>query len=362
MKRFALIMAALAVCANAAAQTDDSSTETPNEPEATMPMSSPQLWQVCNETSFVLRLAIASPVSGKMTPRGWTRIRPGDCATPDGTVGIQRFIYAESSRAHQGGIREWKGSTRLCAGDTDFTADATIDCALQDLSLRGYIPVSPDDPVTSFVEEREFGSKAATAGIQRLLKDNGYEISRVDGLSGRRTNRTLSKFLEERELPKNLSIPEQIDALEEAAFNYVQDIGLSVCNKSTEHVWIALGLRKLGNWESRGWWSVAPDTCLQPYTETLKGADLHLYALQEDTPEDPEAEDPRPDRKLISRAIQPAQFCIAEARFSALGRENCADKGYHAADFRILPTDKDGTVINLTDADFAAPSAVGLRR
>lgn len=181
-------------------------------------------------------------------------------------------------------------------------------------------------------------------------------------MTGRRTSRTLNKFLEDQDLPKNLSDPEKIDALEEAAFNYVEEIGLTVCNKSEEQVWTAIGLRKLGNWESRGWWSIAPDTCLQPFTESLEGADLHLYALQEDTPDDPETEDPRPDRKLISRAIQPAQFCIAEARFSALGRDNCADKGYHAADFRILPSDKVGTVLNLTDADFAAPSAVGLRR
>ena len=354
MKRLFLTCLAGLLSAGALAQTP--------EPEAEAPPASPQLWKVCNETSFVLRLAIASPVSGKMTPRGWTRLRPGDCDTPDGTVGIQRFIYAESSNAHQGGIREWKGQTRLCAGDTDFTADATIDCSLQDLYMRDYIAVSPDDPVTSFVEAREFGSKAATAGIQRLLKDIGYDISRVDGLSGRRTSRTLSKFIEEQGLPKNLTVPEQIDALEEAAFSYVKDIGLTICNKSTERVWTAIGLRRVGNWESRGWWSIAPETCLQPFTESLKGADLHLYALQEDTPEDPETEDPRPDRKLISRAIQPAQFCIAEARFSALGRENCADQGYHAADFRILPTDKAGVMINLSDSDFAAPSAVGLRR
>ncbi len=352
MRRFIVGLLTGLLAFNAAAQ--ENSTETAP--------TSPQLWKVCNQTSYVLRLAIASPVSGKMTPRGWTRIRPGDCATPDGTVGVQRFIYAESSRAHQGGIREWKGNTQLCVADTDFTADATIDCALQDLNTRGYIPVSPDDPVTSFVEEREFGDKATTAGIQRLLKDNGYEISRVDGMSGRRTTRTISKFLSDHELPKNLSDAEKIDALEQVAFNYVKDIGLTICNKSEEMIWTALGLRRRGNWESRGWWSVAPDSCLQPFTESLTGADLHLYALQEDTPEDPENEDPRPDRKLISRAIQPAQFCIAEARFSAMGRENCSDQGYHAADFRVMPTDKKGVTVELTDADFAAPSAVGLRR
>lgn len=324
--------------------------------------ATPQLWQVCNETSYVLRLAIASPVAGKMTPRGWTRIRPGECETPDGTVGIQRFIYAESVAAHRGGIREWKGKTPLCVGEAEFTADATKDCADQGMESRNYIAVSPDDPVTSFVEAREYGGKAADAGIQRLLRDNGYQISRIDGLAGRRTQRTLSSFLKDHELAQNLTRSQQIDALEAAALENVKKIGLTLCNKSDERIWSAIGLRRKGLWESRGWWSIEPEDCLQVHKDSLSTSDLHFYALQEDTPADPENEPPRPDKKLTSVAIEPAIFCIAEARFSALGRENCTDQGYHAAIFRILPTDREGMTVNLTDADFTAASAVILRR
>ena len=324
--------------------------------------AAPELWQVCNETSYVLRLAIASPVAGKMTPRGWTRIRPGSCETPDGTVGIQRFIYAESSPAHRGGVREWKGKAPLCTGPEDFTADTEQSCAEQGLETRPYIAVSPDDPVTSFVEAREYGGKAGDAGIQRLLKDNGYDISRIDGLAGRRTQRTLSTFLKDRELAQNLSQSQQIDALEQAALEHVKDIGLTLCNKSEERIWSAIGLRKKGLWESRGWWPIEPEDCLQVHKESLSGSDLHFYALQEDTPEDPENEPPRPDKKLTSVSVEPVQFCIAEARFSALGRENCTDQGYHAATFRVLPTDREGVTINLTDSDFTAASAVELRR
>ena len=336
---------------------------TPSVSAQTADTASPALWQVCNETSFVLKLAIASPVAGKMTPRGWTRIRPGSCETPDGTVGIQRFIYAKSSDSHRGGVREWKGKTPLCVSDADeFTADATLDCAEQGFETRNYIAVSPDDPVTSFVEAREYGGKAADAGIQRLLRDNGYDITRIDGLAGRRTQRTLSTFLKDQELAQNLSQAEQIDALEAAARKHVQKIGLTLCNQSEERIWSAIGLRQKGLWESRGWWSIEPENCLQVYKDSLSASDLHFYALQEDTPDDPENEAPRPDKKLTSIAVEPARFCIAEARFSALGRENCTDQGYHAATFRILPTDREGMTVNLTDSDFTEASAVGLRR
>ncbi len=322
----------------------------------------PQDWQVCNETSYVLRLAIASPVNGKMTPRGWTRIRPGDCEAPDGAIGIQRFIYAESSGAHQGGIREWKGGTPLCATDTDFTADATMSCALQDMTERLYIPVSPDDPKTVFVETDDYGDKAVTAGIQRLLRDNGYEISRIDGISGRRTSKTMAQFVKDQELSDDLNEGAKIDALEQAAFAHVKTVGLTVCNDSSRKVWAAIGQRRKGNWESKGWWSVDPNACLQPVTSSLLDADMHFYAVQEGLQADDESRDQTPDHKLISSAAQPAQFCVADSRFWAMGRENCADKGYGAADFRVLPADKDGMTIKLSDADFSAPSSTGLRR
>jgi len=69
-----------------------------------------------------------------------------------------------------------------------------------------------------------------------------------------------------------------------------------------------------------------------------------------------------PDKRLRSVAASPAQFCVAEAKFSALGREYCAEAGYAVANFRPIPTDNDGIRVTLTDQDFAAPNPVGLRQ
>lgn len=320
----------------------------------------PTKWEVCNETSFSLRIAYAKLVNEKPAARGWQRLRAGSCLTTDIDNGQTKFLYAKSSKAHRGGIREWKGTISICTSETDFQADPTVGCALQDMKERAYMPVASDEAVTTLVEIDNFKTKAAAAGIQRLLQDNGYDISRVDGLVGRRTSRTLSRFLKDNEVPSSAGVEEQLDALEKAAEAKVQTVGLTLCNRSSNSLWTAIGLRRKGNWESRGWWKLDANNCKQVYTESLSAADLSFYATQDGA----RAEDggKLPDRAMRSVAATPTQFCVSESKFSVLGRENCTDFGYKAANFRVVPADKDGLTIDLTDADFAEPSTSGLRQ
>ncbi len=316
-------------------------------------------WQICNETSFALRIATAVNVSGKLQPKGWTKVQAGSCMSQAAPEGTARYVYAESSPAHRGGIREWKGASFLCAGEDDFTADTSIGCALQNLSTRPYLSVDPAEKITTLVEIDDFGSKATTAGIQRLLQDNGYEITRIDGVAGRRTSRTMAQFLKENELPTTLTPQQQLEALEASAGEKMQSIGLNICNKSNAKIWTAIGRRRKGNWESKGWWSIEKDECGQVFTESLISADLSFYALQGGMIDEEGAKGE--DRSLRSIATTPTQFCIAESRFAVLGRDNCADLGYQAANFRALPIDKPGVTIELTDADFGGSANSGLR-
>jgi len=88
-----------------------------------------------------------------------------------------RYVFAESDPVHQGGIREWTGTVPLCVSSDNFEADATKSCQLQNLETRNYLTVDPADPRTTFIEPDNFGKNAATAGMQRLLKDSGYEVT-----------------------------------------------------------------------------------------------------------------------------------------------------------------------------------------
>lgn len=316
-------------------------------------------WKVCNETSFVLRASVAYRLRGRMVSRGWLRFRPGECASVEAPEGEPRFIYAESSDAYQGGIREWKGGTPLCIQGADFTSDPADACKLGDVNTRMYISLDPKDAVTTLAEPDDYGRRAETAGLQRLLKDNGYKISRIDGVSGRRTTRNIAAFIKEAKLAQNLTAAKKIDALETAAKGRLKDIGLTVCNNSSEEIWAATGGRSHDSWQSRGWWTIPVSECLQLIQESLKGLDLHVFARQKNLGADGVA---LPDKTLRNVATTPTQFCITEARFSALGREDCSANGYSASNFRPVITEDPGTTLNLTDADFVANSVTGLRR
>ena len=320
-------------------------------------------WNICNETSFVLRLAVATIKKGKMVPRGWESVRPGACISKTPPKNSGRYVYAESERFHTGRVHEWKGTINLCVDEGDFEADATVSCALQDMSERAYLQVDPTERTTTFIEPDNFGENADTAGLQRLLRDNGYKISRIDGLPGRRTSRTLATFLKDKELGKSLTTGQKFGALVKSATEIQASIGLTLCNKSSQTIWSAIAYQRDGEWESRGWWPILAEGCARPFTSTLKNTNAHYFALQEQpVDEDIDSAKAPKDKRLRTVAAKPRRFCVAEGVFSAIGDEYCADRGYTPVSFRPLPTDAPGTTVNLSDADFALPSASGLRR
>lgn len=321
----------------------------------------PNSWNICNETSFVLRAATAAMQDGKMTPRGWDRIRPGACISKNPPPTSPRYVFAESEALHTGGVREWKGKTKLCVDETDFVADATRSCALQDMEMQAYLQVDPKERTTTFIEPDNFGDKASTAGMQRLLKDNGYKIARIDGLSGRRTARTLNRFLKDNEIERGITDGQKFDALIKGAMSVQSSIGLTLCNETSHKVWSAIAYQNDGEWESRGWWPIETGDCARNFTSALENTNAHFYALQEQPI--PEGEETAPkDKRLRTLTAKPRQFCVAEGVFSAVGNEYCADRGYTPVNFRALPTDAPGLTLKLKDSDFAGPSSTGLRR
>jgi len=315
-------------------------------------------WRICNQTSYVLRIASAYVRDGGVKASGWRDLNSGACLSETPPKDSPRFLYAQSAPIHQGDIREWAGAVELCTSDADFLSDAASDCADTGIS-RKFLAVDPAEAQTDLIEPSEFGDKAETAGLQRLLKDAGYKISRIDGVSGRRTSRTIRAFKEDKSLPRSASTPELFSALIETAQSQKDSVGLEICNDSSTRIWSALATRHQGGWQSRGWWDIEPNTCAKPYNAPLDGTEAHIFALQENTDE---AGKSLPDRHLRTVSTVPSQFCIAEAKFSARGREFCAENGYNIANFRPVTTENDGTKITLTDTDFAEANPAGLRR
>jgi uncharacterized membrane protein len=315
-------------------------------------------WQVCNETSYVVRTASAFMRGAGLSAKGWEMVLPGSCIALTTPQNGPRFLYAESIDAHQGEAREWKGTTPLCVdGDADFTSEATQDCRLANRVERDYFAVRPGEPVTTLTEPSDYGrNKALVAAQQRLLRDAGYSVSRIDGITGRRTSRLLRDFRRDKDLPASLTGEPLLLALIEAARTAQSNTGLEVCNDGSADIWTAVALREDdGGWRSRGWWRARPDQCTRPLNIPLDGAEVHIFALQDDG----EGGD------LWMRSVSttpPAQFCIAESQFDALGNEMCADQGYSVASFRPVEAEDSRARVRLTDSDFAAQQPGGLRR
>jgi len=313
-------------------------------------------WQVCNETSYVLRTASAFLRGSGVAAKGWDEVLPGACIVITTPASGPRFLFAESIAAHQGGVREWKGTTPLCVDEAaDFTASATEDCTETERAVRNFFAVRPGEPVTTLIEPSEFGTKkSVVAGQQRLLRDSGYAITRIDGLPGRKTARLLRAFRKDQGLDADIDETSLMRALIATAADAEAAVGLDVCNQSSGAVWAAIATREDGRWRSRGWWQADPGDCIRPIDEPLIERDVHLYAVQET--------EGGADKRLRTVATVPAQFCIAESKFDALGNDMCIEQGYAVASFRPVSADDKAARVRLTDADFAEQTPGGLRR
>lgn len=345
------IILSLALAGSAIAQ--DAATPIPVDPTL---VGQTTEWQVCNETSYVLRTASAFLRGAGMAAKGWNEVMPGACIAITTPVNGPRFLFAESIDAHQGGVREWKGTTPLCVDEAaDFTSNATEDCRLVNRTERNFFAVRPGEPVTTLVEPSEFGrSKSIIAAQQRLLRDAGYAITRIDGLPGRKTSRLLRAFRKDHDLAATVTDEPLMRTLIAAAQKTQDAVGLEVCNQSSAAIWTAVATREDGKWRSRGWWRAAPEECTRPLDIPLPGTEAHVFAVQE-------GEDGS-DKRLRTVATTPAQFCIAESKFDALGNDMCIEQGYAVASFRPVPTEDKGARMRLSDADFSEQTPGGLRR
>lgn len=312
-------------------------------------------WMICNDSSYIARTATGYSRNDTLTLKGWSEVIPGECIVEQVPVLSARFLYAESLALHHGGIREWKGENAFCVADSDFTLQTPGTCDGPDQTLRNYLAIRPGEPETRLGEPADYSPRAAQiAATQRLLRDAGYPVTQIDGLAGRGTSRLIRRFRRDAGLASSVDEADLIRALMKRVEELNESVGLEVCNDSGQTIWSALASRPSGQWRSRGWWEIAPQQCSKIMTRPLDGADAHVYAIQE--------QPGGADRRLRSIATGPAQFCISEAQFDAIGNELCVEQGYAIASFRPVKSEESGARIRLTDADFSAPDPNGLRR
>ncbi|MEO0884192.1 MAG: DUF1036 domain-containing protein [Pseudomonadota bacterium] len=310
-------------------------------------------WELCNETSFIVQVATGRPEGGGTVVNGWTKIRPGSCELLlDGqlTPGAH-YMFAQSSNAHRGGRKSWRGDERLCVeSSSSFTIENPPDCHVMGLDERAFKPVLIENRTAWKNTIRETDSynlrRARAAGVQRLLGDAGIYTGAIDGHIGPRTRTAIRQFLEDRELARDTSDDDLIDILEQVALDRARNVGLTLCNRTDGRIWSAIGRRRGEDWESRGWWLLEAGGCARVIDEPLLQTEHFVFGELED----PDGGVPR----VLSRGSD--VFCIARSKFAIIGREDCEAAAYRRALFASTPAPTERKLVyEFFERDFAEP-------
>ena len=312
-----------------------------------------QNWQICNETSFILNVSTAyeSEETEEYKINDNTEIYPGECINKEVLNIYLRYIYAKSKSIHQGGIREWRGNFQICNNIVSESKGISKNCQETNHESKFFRSIEPSESISYFIENENFKSKARTAGIQRLLSDNGYDINKIDGISGRKTIKALSKFKKLNKLENEIDKKLLMQKLAKMAKKESQKIGLTICNRTEAPIWTAVGTENGKEISSRGWWNIKIDKCTQIINRKLNSKKTYYFARNE-TKDIMKSEKDKKYLNIVSDKASAKNFCISNSKFSAITNINCTISGYDDAQFRQLPTDIAGLTITLTNNDF----------
>ncbi len=296
--------------------------------------------KLCNETSYVLQVAAAYQQGVASKAEGWINVLPGQCknALDDLPNNAQAFVFAKSDVAHIGDGLVFDGSERFCVGadNARFTVEGRRDCR-----RRGYVEADLAQVTTNsgrrtvtFTEKNDYGRRRArTAGLQRLLSDLQYDIGTIDGFGGARTRETEAAYKLRYGIPAATKGTNLLDKLVRTVRNAARERGLTLCNKTNHLVWVATGMLKDDNFESRGWARLLADSCAQVYSQNLTDRFYFYYAEAVDAQGNTVIEAGR--RKVWGGDIT---LCTKSTRFVIHSNEACRARGFDQHGFIQLDT------------------------
>ncbi|MEX1152266.1 DUF1036 domain-containing protein, partial [Parvibaculum sp.] len=270
--------------------------------------------------------AIAFQDGADWRSRGWVRLLPGDCAVAlEGPVkNEEHFVFARSIEIHQGRTQYFSGNERFCTADGSFEIEGRDQCAARGYDANEFLPVRTepgDDWVTTFSEASDHtAEQAQIAGAQRLLQDNGFKLSRIDGISARNTTRAVQAHQRLIGVPADGRIDRAlIEKLVEGAEREQAKAGLDFCNKTRHLIWAAIGYHNLDEDMSSGWIRIEPNQCRKAVKGKLTEREYFVYAEAADN----QNTSARPgDETTVWSGDE--RFCTKPTRFEITGRDRCA--------------------------------------
>ena len=305
--------------------------------------------KLCNRTSYVLETATSTIKNTDSLTQGWTRLVPGDCAIVlKGPLGNASYlVYARSSLVHAGPPRAWGGAFPVCVKDGNFVLHQAVTqpyCIAADTFALPFAPVNMTarrrDWTMDFDESPALLSLTAAqlAGVKRLLGDNGYKVSAIDGSPDKPTGAALADFRKKMKFKPNDGNDVLFAALEKQAAARSAPQGYAVCNDSGEPLLAAIAQTGPGKPTSRGWWRIAPKSCADALTSPLTGPVYLMAQKLNGTP-------------LVTGG---EKFCTAGQAFEVEGRGDCASRGLTESGFASTAGGgKAGYVAHVSDKGLA---------
>lgn len=297
-------------------------------------------YKLCNATSYVLEGAVGVRADADWRSQGWVQVLPGNCASVlAGPVQTgDYFVFARSIDAHQGATKYFSGSERFCTIPKDFTIAGRENCALRGYESSDFIRVAVkagEDWTTTFGEPRGYSLEdAEVAGAQRLLRDNGFHIPKIDGIAAKNTLRSVMAFQRSIGREANGTIDGALlAALIEGAAREQAKTGLSLCNRTRYLVWGAVGFTANDQDMSSGWIRIEPGACAKAIKGKLGNRPYYVYAEATD---DKGNMAKQGGRLLVWSGAE--GFCTKTTRFEIRGRDACGARGYDERRFVRIDT------------------------
>jgi uncharacterized membrane protein len=303
--------------------------------------------QLCNRMSYVIETAIGIEDKGAVTTRGWYRLDPGQCRNmvSGGLPADSIYLHARTLPIYGAAPMPQMGHADLCIAQDNFTIVNARRCTRADQRAVRFTAVKPsasDQGLTaSFAEEAEYSNEQARdAGIQRLLVIAGYDAGAIDGVRGTKTEAALVQFLQDNKLQPTAAAKADFFDILIAAAQRPDGAGFAWCNETTYAVMAAIGVEEQGTVTTRGWYRVAPGTCLRP---EVSGQPRKLYSFAEAVDANGHA------LKATSRTVSwggDTVLCTRKTKFELIDQTDCAVKGLTAAGFAAVEiSGRNGTTV-----------------
>jgi len=291
-------------------------------------------YSLCNKTSYTLSAALGFVDGDRLATMGWWRLRSGQCKVvlTEQTNPGRYFVYAEGIPGHKGPLRTWSGDTPLCVENSGFFNLRNQEvCRDTPAMQRNFFdvevtPAANGSWQTDFAEASNFTVYSAeVAGVQRLLRDIGKPVKRIDGSLGRETRAILNAYRKSKSLSDDATIDDPlIDALIDEANASEAKLGFFFCNKAEAPVWSAIG--SPGGEEryvSKGWWKLEPGECTKVVKGKLEHDHYYVYGLIEEAR--------GAERRL---AGGDKALCVNPVKFNVSNDTPCEDQDLDRAVFK----------------------------